>query len=840
VASLTVYTNPVISAAYPVAYTNPITLFGGTNVGGTNYAGASPTFSVSVLGAVPLAYQWLSNGVAVGGATNASFTLTNCQLSSPSNFACIVSNSYSMTTNAWSVSYVHAPATPFPQAVLTWQPLGYWRLDEGPDDGNGDDGVLALDSGGGNNGIYTNAYLGVSGYSSITDPSETAADFSAVAYPNSAVVGIQGINFAAPTNTSSTLSVGVWVNGTSAANNGGIVAKGYLNAEQFVVDTTGGKYRFSVYNAGGALYSAVAASGPNGTWQYVVGVCNEASSNVTIYVNGLQSGSVAIPSGSGLLNSSAPMTIGARSTSSTSGYDLQFSGELDDVAVFNYALSAAQAATLYESGGYTIPISFIAPLPPANVVFQANQTMTIPATLFSVSSIGYYWTNLTTATVLASGGTNALANLNATLTIPNASPSLSGDQLELVATNADTSTNWFVTLFSPAPPVTLSYTSPILYSNYFNGGTWSIGGMPVTAANSLVGGTNTTWVDALGTNDTGRMQANGVPTTALADGWLLPLTPDAGYVYTATASLTFSGNPGSWACLGFVQHVPINAAVGSGQFNQSGVNGYDWILLNESSGNAEYFAGASGNGTVTNVNNFFTAGTGTHTVTVTLDTTGTQWIMYAYIDGVSAGTNTYASNPPISGVGIGQNALSTPGDIQWNYFSLSQVAPGGVPPYLLNPVPPTNSIVLTNATVAISATAFGSAPLGYYWSNNGAVIASGSTNNMAPLSANLSVSSSSLSAGQLELVVTNAYGTNITVITLVSPINPYPGTIQHSVAGNLLTLSWPTNLGWTLQVQTNSVIGTNWVDVTGSTSTNQIIIPIYTNVSSVFYRLFYP
>jgi hypothetical protein len=67
--------------------------------------------------------------------------------------------------------------------------------------------------------------------------------------------------------------------------------------------------------------------------------------------------------------------------------------------------------------------------------------------------------------------------------------------------------------------------------------------MPLTAANALVGGTNTTWVQALGTNDTGTLQANGVGASPLGDSWVLPFTPRAGYVYTVNASLTFSGNP---------------------------------------------------------------------------------------------------------------------------------------------------------------------------------------------------------------------------------------------------------------------------------------------------------
>ena len=838
VSSLVVFTNPMISAAYPVAYTNPITLLGGTNDSGTNYFGSSPTFSVSVLGGLPLAYQWQTNGVAVIGATNTSFTFTNCQLTSPTNFACVVTNNFGSTTNAWLVSYVPPPEAPYPQGVLASQPLGYWRLNEQPDDGAGDDGVLALDSAGGNNGIYTNAYFYPVSYSSITDPNETAVYFDAVS-SQSAAYGIQGINFAAPTNTSVSFSVAAWVNASSAANNAGIIGEGYLGAEQFVITESSSKYAFTVHDAAGNAHTASAAVGPNGTWQHIVGVCNEATgnTNVAIYVNGLLSGSMLIPSGSGLLNSSVPMTIGARSTSSTTGFDLQFNGIIDDTAVFSYALSGSQVASLYSLSGNAVPLSFVGTLPPTNVVYQANTTLTVPATVTGQAIIGYYWTNLTTATTIVSGHSNINANYNVSLTISNAPASLSGDQLELVATNAISFTNAFVSLFSPPPPITLDYSNPILYSNLFDGGTWTIGSTPLTAANTLVGGTNTTWVDVLGASDPS-IQASGLDASPSPNSWLLPFTPHSGYVYTLTATVTLSGSPGNWIALGFAQSMTVGPS--SGAFNNGNINGYDWILLNESSGNVQYFAGPSGGGPILNQNGFVPAGPGTHTITVVLDTTGAQWAISASMDGNSAGTSTYGSNPTISAVGFCQYAVTAPATVQWNSFTLSQVAPGGVPPYLLAPLPPTNSILLTNATVTIPVTAFGSAALGYYWSDNSTIIASGLTNNMAPLPATLSVASSSLSAGQLELVVTNAYGTNITLITLVSAVNSHPGPIQVSVTGNQLTMSWPTNLGWTLQVQTNNLstgLGTNWVNVPGSTTVTNVVVPLSPANGSVFYRL---
>jgi hypothetical protein len=68
-----------------------------------------------------------------------------------------------------------------------------------------------------------------------------------------------------------------------------------------------------------------------------------------------------------------------------------------------------------------------------------------------------------------------------------------------------------------------------------------------------------------------------------------------------------------------------------------------------------------------------------------------------------------------------------------------------------------------------------------------------------------------------------------------------PTNVTMQITANLLTLSWPSDhLGWRLQVQTNDLtqgLGTNWVDVAGSTATNQLAIPINTTDASIFYRL---
>ena len=108
-----------------------------------------------------------------------------------------------------------------------------------------------------------------------------------------------------------------------------------------------------------------------------------------------------------------------------------------------------------------------------------------------------------------------------------------------------------------------------------------------------------------------------------------------------------------------------------------------------------------------------------------------------------------------------------------------------------------------------------------------------------------------------DAAVTNAV-TYYYVVTAVSggesanSLQASAAPLPSSVATNLvvqvgdgqLQLSWPQDhLGWHLQIQTNSLnagLGTNWVNVPNSTTTNQIFIPINPNNGSVFLRLVYP
>jgi hypothetical protein len=54
-------------------------------------------------------------------------------------------------------------ADPYADAVMGDSPLAFYRLNEGPDNGAGNDGVIAYDSVGGHNGYYSNVVLQAQG-----------------------------------------------------------------------------------------------------------------------------------------------------------------------------------------------------------------------------------------------------------------------------------------------------------------------------------------------------------------------------------------------------------------------------------------------------------------------------------------------------------------------------------------------------------------------------------------------------------------------------------------------------------------------------------------------------
>jgi hypothetical protein len=213
--------------------------------------------------------------------------------------------------------------------------------------------------------------------------------------------------------------------------------------------------------------------------------------------------------------------------------------------------------------------------------------------------------------------------------------------------------------------------STLIYSNSFLGGAVNITNTPPDYSTNFAGGTNTAvWLDAGGTGDTGAMYANGTVTTTQGDSWLLPFKAQTNFVYTLTATVNFTGNPGSWVVAGYCQNYSIPGIANSAP-NGSGVNGFAWTLRNYT-GNTEFFAGAAGGNNVYNNTPFGAVNNGTYTFTQILDTTAAKWVINAFFSGQQLGSPyTFASNPTIGAVMIGQHALGAPSVYTYTSLTLS-------------------------------------------------------------------------------------------------------------------------------------------------------------------------
>lgn len=279
-----------------------------------------------------------------------------------------------------------APTNPYSLGVISDHPVAYYRLDETTGSTVGYDHV------GGNNGNYSNTVFGVAGCFGTLYDSDPAAYFGTGSGLNSLLgATITNVDFAVPNGQNGAFSVEAWAKGPTGVNQlsgGAIVAKGVGNGdEQFALDAHLG-FRFYVRNSAGVTVAG-AQTGPNvggsnvggnwqmdGLWHHLVGVCDQVNSNILLYVDGSLIGPNIITNGvvpplayaldlghastgtngviytqvgirepSNAYYNANSVSIGSRNKNSTSpGYQLNFFGAVDEVALYNYALSPLQVS----------------------------------------------------------------------------------------------------------------------------------------------------------------------------------------------------------------------------------------------------------------------------------------------------------------------------------------------------------------------------------------------------------------------------------------------------------------------------------------------------------------
>jgi hypothetical protein len=619
------------------------------------FAGSNPTLRISAVGEQPISYQWSVGGSPIPNATNSFYTIVNAQTGG--TYTCAVTNVLGAAAPGLSpivVTILPDPTAPYPSAVFASGPIAYYRLNESPDDGAGNNGRTAYDSAGGYNAVYTNVLLSQSGYSLASDAGDPAIELGDFP-PNNDYAGNVPtfLNFSTTNGGNGEFSVEAWFNQYLFLNGGdGIVSIGYGNGgEEFVLDTgagSSGAVRFFVRNAAGTVSGASSSivTANDGKWHHAVGVCDEAGGKVYLYLDGVQVASANITAGSGILSSSMPLTIGARESANftTVSNDFQFIGKIDEVALYNRALSATEVLNHYYGSGVGPVLTQISPY---NWITNQNSTVTFTVTAGGTAPLFYQWYNPSSQPIPN--------QTNATLTLNNVQLADQGSYT-VVVTNLynSASTNTTLTI-NQGPPVIVTDLTPTNLTVYAGSTvTYSFGvsGTPPIFYQwfkdgvSVAGATNSsyTFTALLGTNtyycSATNSQSAGTPTvssTATVAG--MPVTTLNPASYSDRVKITFSGyNRGET-----LQDFPVLVRLGTN------VAGFNYSHFASTTGGDLRFTDASGTRVIPSEIDEWNVG-GTSTVWVQIPTlSGVNDFIWAYWGNSSdttapAGTNVWV--PP--------------------------------------------------------------------------------------------------------------------------------------------------------------------------------------------------
>ena len=360
------------------------------------FPGATATFNVTASGAAPLSYQWKSNGIVISGATSATYSFSPVASNSGVGpFSVNVSNSVG-NVNSSDATLTVLATNAYTTAITGDSAISYWRLGE-------TNGTVALDSISTNNGTYINVTLNQPGFS-LTDAN------SAIGLPASTnsrgyvIVSNSAATFNF-TSANTPFTMECWAYFTnltgvqrlfSTLGNGNGYAFG-INGNNVLRFTQG-----AVQDADFTMTNSLVA----GVWNQLVVTCD--GSIYSYYVNSnligtVTVGGVGVPNNGVGFASVQPLVLGANGA----GYPFaseQVFGKLDEMAIYNTALSATQVAAHYAARYGTLA----APIVTNSIATPATNYASLSSTIQSVAAgqlLSYQWYQ--TPSTLLSGQTNA-------------------------------------------------------------------------------------------------------------------------------------------------------------------------------------------------------------------------------------------------------------------------------------------------------------------------------------------------------------------------------------------------------------------------------------------------
>ncbi len=320
--------------------------------------GTNVSFAVTALGDEPLNYRWSCNGTALSGQTNAILTLTNITKAQAGDYTVTITNPYGTATSNSGVLDVIGDCFAIPTGLVGW-----WSAENSAHD------LLSESVGELKNGA---AFA----------PGKVGQAFSLT---NGAYVEIPDSTNVSFSGTQS-MTVELWVYRTGSAPLMHILSK-RVGAWDMQYQL-GWDMQSGINFAAGAAGAVVAANSgiplPVNTWWHLAATAD--GSSLKLYINGKLAASAA-----GTLGppNSAPIRLGI-----IDFYEpLPFVGLIDEVSLYNRALTAEEIDSIYEAGG----AGKCASISPSITAQPVSQSVDVGSNAtFSVSAIGsdplrYQW-----------------------------------------------------------------------------------------------------------------------------------------------------------------------------------------------------------------------------------------------------------------------------------------------------------------------------------------------------------------------------------------------------------------------------------------------------------------
>lgn len=293
----------------------------------TTYAGLTAAFTVTAVGP-QLAYQWQANRVNLPGATNRSLVLSNVQPAQAASYRVLVSNGLGTATSAEAALTVLALAPgSFAAAVVAQRPLAYWRLNE-------TSGATAFDYA----GHYDAGKVGSVAFGAAGPAPPTLSGFEG----GNRAAGFNGLDAYLDAsngllNARSNFTLLGWLNRVSEQpDTTGLWGQQDVVVFGFIDETT-----LDVWSPRGGQ-ADVPWPFPVGEWHFAVVVGNGA--DLRLYLDGALAGVGGMATGD-YGSSASGFHVGGGSLFDP--LDNNFHGLLDEVAVFDRALTAAEICGLW-------------------------------------------------------------------------------------------------------------------------------------------------------------------------------------------------------------------------------------------------------------------------------------------------------------------------------------------------------------------------------------------------------------------------------------------------------------------------------------------------------------